>query len=214
MDKNTSAEIVLSLLKQGNSRFAEGDQERFSEFRQLRIKTSEQGQQPSVAILSCSDSRVPVELLFDCGIGEIFVVRVAGNIVGESELGSFEYAVERLGISVLLVMGHTQCGAVQAAVHSDALQGRIGELVGRISPAVARIRTAHPLLGGPELIEAVVHANVWQSMADLLDKSRVIKEAVVYGRVKLLGACYDIRQGLVNWMGEHPEQWQLLARVP
>jgi len=214
MDKYTSAEKVLSLLKQGNSRFARGDRERFSEFRQVRIKTSEQGQQPSVAILSCSDSRVPVELLFDCGIGEMFVVRVAGNVVGDSELGSFEYAVERLGISVLLVMGHTQCGAVQAAVRSDGLPGSMGELVGRIAPAVARIRTAHPELGGPELAEAVVHANVWHSMAELLKQSSVIKEAVVYGRVKLLGACYDIRQGLVNWMGEHPEQWQLLARIP
>jgi len=214
MGKNISAETALNLLKQGNSRFVDGVHERLLAFKDGRIRTSEEGQRPAVAVLSCSDSRVPVELIFDCGIGEIFVVRVAGNVVGDSELSSLEYGVARLGISVLLVMGHTQCGAVQAALQSDGLAGRIAELVGRIAPAVAGVRTARPELDGPELVEAAVHANVWQSMADLLDKSSVIKEAVVYGRVKLLGACYDIRQGIVKWMGEHPEQWQLLARIP
>jgi carbonic anhydrase len=157
---------------------------------------------------------VPVEILFDCGIGEIFTVRVAGNIVGTSELGSLEYAVEHLGISVLLVMGHTQCGAVQAAVQAQALHGSIGELVARIAPAVEKSKIEHPGLAGSALIQAVVRANVWQSIADILNKSAAIKESVIYGRIQVVGACYDIREGSVEWMGAHPEQWRLLAHMP
>jgi carbonic anhydrase len=214
MDKTASAEKAISLLKDGNARFVGTKHEKYIEYKQRRIQTSEEGQHPAVAILSCSDSRVPVELLFDCGIGEIFTVRVAGNTVGAGGLGSLEYAVEHLGVSVLLVMGHTQCGAVQAAIQPEGLRGSIGELVAKIAPTAEKVKIDNPGLAGPALFEAVVRANVWQSISDLLNKSSLIKESVVYGRVRLLGACYDIREGSVDWMGAHPEQWQLLARIP
>ncbi len=204
MDRITSPAKAISLLQEGNARFLRGEDRRVIEFRERRVQTSEEGQHPAVAILSCSDSRVPVEHIFDCGIGDIFTVRVAGNVVGPSELGSLDYAVEHLGVSVLLVMGHTQCGAVQAAIQGEGLRGSIGELVARIAPAVEKSKAAHPGMTGPALVEAVVKANIQQSMDDLMHKSSIIAERVKSGKLKLTGAYYDIREGSVAWTADLP----------
>lgn len=211
MDRIVSPEKAISLLKEGNARFIDGEHERFVHHRRRRVQTSEQGQRPPVAVLSCSDSRVPVEILFDSGIGEIFTVRVAGNIAGESEIGSLEYAVENLRISVLVVMGHTQCGAVNAAASGRIVHGNVAHVVAKIAPAVAKTRTDFPTLSGDKFAERVVWANVWRSIEDLFGNSSVIRESVRSGRLEVLGACYDIRHGSVEWMGRHPAQERLLG---
>lgn len=202
MDRIMTPDKAITLLKEGNDRFLRGEGNRVVEHRERRLQTSEEGQHPSVAILSCSDSRVPVEHIFDCGIGDIFTVRVAGNVVGPSELGSLDYAVEHLGVSVLVVMGHTQCGAVQAAVQGEGLHGSIGELVARIIPALEKSKADHPGITGPALVEAVVKANIRQSMDDLVQKSNIIADRVKSGELKVAGAYYDIREGSVAWTAD------------
>jgi carbonic anhydrase len=204
MQRIGSPEKAITMLREGNARFLRGEDRRVIEHRERRLQTSEEGQHPSVAILSCSDSRVPVEHIFDCGIGDIFTVRVAGNVVGPSELGSLDYAVEHLGVSVLLVMGHTQCGAVQAAVQGGELHGAIGELVARITPSVEKAKALHPGMSGSDLVEAVVKANIQQSMDNLMNNSPIIAEQVKAGKLKLTGAYYDIRDGSVAWTADLP----------
>lgn len=203
-------ENPITLLKDGNSRFVQGNPKRPRQDEARRILTTEGGQRPFAAVLACSDSRVPVEILFDQGIGDVFTVRVAGNIAGTSEAGSLEYAVAHLGVSLLLVLGHTHCGAVHAAVKAEETHGAVRELIARILPAVDKATSDHPALTGAELLEAAVRANIRHSMGDLLRISSIIRDAVGSGRLALVGACYDIRQGSVTWMGEHPAQAQLL----
>ncbi|HMK36919.1 MAG TPA: carbonic anhydrase [Desulfomonilaceae bacterium] len=213
MEHRTSVDRIVSLLKEGNTRYVRGKHESHLRHEENRLKTSNEGQRPAVAVLSCSDSRVPVEVLFDCSIGDIFTVRVAGNVAGSSESGSLEYAADHLGISVLLVMGHTQCGAVTAAVNGQGSGGGVGHILSKIVPAVNKTRAAYPGLSGNELVEAVVRANVWQTIEELLNTSPAIRESVRTGRLEILGACYDIRDGRIEWMGIHPKQEQLLGQT-
>jgi carbonic anhydrase len=202
-------ENPITILREGNTRFVQGNPMRPRQDEARRILTAEGGQHPFVAVLACSDSRVPVEILFDQGIGDLFTVRVAGNIAGPSEIGSLEYAVANLGVSALLVLGHTHCGAVHAAVKTQELHGAVGEVIGRILPAVNKATTDHPALTGQELLEAAVRANIRHSMGDLLRNSSIIRDAIGRGKLELIGACYDIRDGLVTWMGPHPAQAEL-----
>jgi carbonic anhydrase len=213
MNSITSPDEIVTLLKEGNARFVSGRHEGHLRHEENRIKTSSEGQSPAVAILSCSDSRVPVEVLFDCSIGDIFAVRVAGNVVGSNGMGSIEYAVNHLGVSVVLVLGHTKCGAVTAAVTGPGSQCNIGQLLAKITPAVDKTRTDCPELSGDELVEAVVRANIWQSVEALFHNCPTIREAVIAGRLEVLGACYDIRDGSIEWMGTHPDQALLLGRA-
>jgi carbonic anhydrase len=212
MNCTKPADRIVTLLKEGNTRFVSRQHESHLRHEEKRIKTSSEGQRPEVAILSCSDSRVPVEVLFDCSIGDMFTVRVAGNVVGSSEMGSMEYAVSHLGVSVVIVMGHTRCGAVTAAVSQPGSQCNVGQLLAKITPAVNKTRTDYPGLSGDELVEAVVRANIWLSVEALLNNSPAIREAVIAGRLEVHGACYDIRDGSIEWMGPHPDQGLLLGR--
>ncbi len=139
MNKNAmSADEALRMLKEGNDRFAEGRPEGPNRDHERRILTSKEGQKPFAAVLACSDSRVPVKILFDRGVGDIFTVRVAGNVVGETAVGSIEYAVENLGIRLLVVLGHSCCGAVEAALGEGTHSVGISKLLEKIAPAVPR----------------------------------------------------------------------------
>jgi carbonic anhydrase len=173
-----SADEALRLLIQGNERFAANKTAHpHSNFDRL-VDTAEHGQHPFATVLGCSDSRVPVELLFDQGFGDIFVVRVAGGVCADDETGSIEYGVSHLGTPILVVLGHTQCGAVTATVEHEHADGHIKSLVSHIEPAVKRVRAAHPELSGAALIEKAVVENVYVAIEELFDHSPMVVDAV------------------------------------
>ncbi len=205
-----SAEEVIRVLNQGNQRFASGKPTYPHEGAARRAEVA-LGQHPMATVISCSDSRVPPEILFDEGLGDLFIVRVIGNIGGTDETGSAEYGVEHLETPLLVVLGHTQCGAVTTAVKHSEVHGSIPPLISHINPAVIRARRAHPGLKGDDLINESVKTNVFQSIEELFNRSRVIRQRVRSDKLRVVGAIYDIRSGLVEWMGEHPKQKQLLA---
>ncbi len=208
--RTVSTAEALEKLTAGNNRFTAGCPERPQQNEVDRIRCSTEGQRPFAVVLSCSDSRVPLEILFDRGIGDIFAVRVAGNVAGTDQIGSIEYGVDHLGIPLLVVLGHTQCGAVTAIVNAETVHGNIAKLGERIAPAVKKTAEANPCLSGKALIDECIKANVWQSIEDLFAASMTVREAVTTGKIEVIGACYDIREGNVHWMGRHPDQTRLV----
>ncbi len=149
--------------------------------------------------------------MFDEGIGDIFVIRVAGNVCDIDEAGSIEYGVDHLETPLMLVLGHTHCGAVTAVATNAELHGNIPQLVDNIRPAVEKIRTDNADLTGESFIMAAIQANVWQSIDDLFKISPTVRKRVQNGTLQVLGAVYDIDSGSIQWMGVHPEQARLLA---
>jgi carbonic anhydrase len=205
-----SSQEALDMLREGNARYAAGNEQRPNQDRQRRSLTAWQGQQPFAVVLACSDSRVPVEILFDRGIGDIFVVRVAGNVVGGTEMGSIEYAVDRLGISLIAVLGHTRCGAVTAVANGEEISGNMNVLAELIAPAVATARADYPGATGDLLVYEAVKANVWTAAEKFFKSSAIIRREVKSGSLAVIGAVYDIESGQVDWMGVHPAEQQLL----
>ncbi len=202
-------EASIAVLKEGNARFVSGKAQHPNLDAERRTGTAVNGQEPVVTILTCSDSRAPVELIFDRGIGDIFVVRVAGNIAGESELATVEYGVDHLGTPVLLVMGHTKCGAVTAVVKGAELHGHLHSLADHIKPAAEKAKQA----GGSveATIVAAIEANVWLTIENILKKSEAIRERAKTGKVQIIGAVYDIESGKVNFLGSHTAQNDILS---
>jgi carbonic anhydrase len=197
-----AADDVLQQLLKGNQRFVRGatknPRRAPADFRPLA-----EGQRPVVIIVGCSDSRVPPELLFDQGVGDLFVVRVAGNVVsgaGPVLKGSVEYAVAELGVGLVMVLGHSACGAVKAAIKhvddGDPLPGAIGELVNRIRPAVMKAKD----MPGDRLANAI-SANVTLGVQTLSSLEPIVGPAVSRGKVKVVGAVYDLRTGAVTLTG-------------
>ena len=208
---DVSPEAALKMLQEGNGRFVSAAVKRPNQNAKQRVQTAEKGQKPFAVVLSCADSRVPVEVLFDRGIGDIFVVRDAGNIATKTDIGSIEYAVDHLGSPLVVVLGHSKCGAVTAAVEGGEAPPNIKAIVDFIAPAVATAKTANPDKSGDALVSAAITANVWQAMADMYKNSPMMREKVKDGKIKLVGAVYDLKSGKVNWMGPHPQQAQLVA---
>lgn len=192
-----SVEEAVKRLKEGNARFVSGKALRPRANKERLVETVTKGQKPFVTMISCSDSRVPVELIFDQGVGDIFTIRVAGNVVHTDELGSAEYGTGHLGTSLILVLGHTKCGAVTAVVKGDKVGGNIPKLVDTIVPAAARSKAKG--LTGDALINDAIIENVKESI-NLLQKSEEIAELVHEGKVKIMGAIYNLETGKVDWM--------------
>lgn len=184
-----AAEESLVKLKEGNSRFASGKQaaKNLSEQRKATVA----GQKPFATILTCSDSRVPPEHIFDAGIGEIFVVRTAGNIVDAVAIGSVEYAAEHLGTPLLVVMGHESCGAVKAACASGHAEGNINSIVKEIAPAAAAAGN-DPAKAVPENVKYVLHA--------IREKSSMLTHLEKEGKLKIMGATYSLSTGAVSYL--------------
>ncbi len=206
-----SADEAIAILKKGNERFASGKPEYPHEGAARRAETAS-GQHPIATVISCSDSRVPPELVFDEGIGDLFIVRVIGNIGSVDETGSAEYGVEHLETPLLVVLGHTKCGAVTAAVTHAEVHGSIPPLLAHINPSVRTAKHDHPGLKGDELIAESIKTNVLHSIQELFNRSRIIRQRVGSGKLKVVGAIYDIQSGQVSWLGEHPKQKQLLIQ--
>lgn len=194
-----TADEVLQDLMEGNGRFASGQVS--SPRRSPRDFTAlADGQRPEAAILGCADSRVPLEILFDQGVGDLFVVRVAGNVVGGTGAvvkGSIEYAIAELQVPLIMVLGHSNCGAVKAAIEHidehDSLPGSINGLVDLIKPAVQRSKSQPG-----DKLENAIRANVAIGVELLKSLPPIVATAVKEKRVKIVGATYDLRTGKVT----------------
>ena len=205
-----TGEAVLKELKSGNERFVAGKATHPHADINRVIDTSK-GQKPVAAVLACSDSRVSPELVLDQGIGDVFVVRVAGNVADTDELGSMEYATEHLHTPLLVVMGHTKCGAVTACVENASLEGCMPALIAHIKPALDRSQNAKTSLGKDQFLDKVIKENIWESVEYMLKKSEVVRKLVTSGKLTVVGGVYDIATGKIDWMGSHPNQAQLVA---
>ncbi len=208
---SVNAAEVLAFLKAGNERYTNGTTTLPRAEADRRTQTAKDGQKPLVTVVSCSDSRVPVETIFNQGVGDVFVVRVAGNICDTEQVGSVEYGVEHLGTPLVVVLGHTKCGAVTAAATHAEVHGNIAALIEKITPAVMVAKERHPELEGDKLAAAAIEANVWQSMDDAFKASPILREMVSEKKAMVVGAIYDIETGKVRWLGEHPELTKLLG---
>ena len=200
-----SADDALRLLTAGNERFASGKPERPNTGLD-RVHATAGGQAPFAAVLACADSRVPVETVFDRGVGDLFVVRVAGNVADPGTLGSMEYAAEHLHTHLIVVMGHTQCGAVKAAIGGGELTGNLPSLIDRIRPAVRTVRAREPADKGEKLLTDSILQNVHQQIADAVAKSELLRQMVHDGKVKIVGAVYKIETGRVEWLDDSAPQ--------
>lgn len=208
MPHRTSPELALQQLLDGNARYASDKAERpnQSSLRRMEVATS---QNPFAAVVGCSDSRVPVEVIFDQGVGDLFVVRTAGNLIEDVGIASVEFAVANLGVQLVLVMGHRRCGAVQAAVnaalaagqHSDAGgeetalpdAGYLPALVAKIQPAVDAVRA----MGG-DILENATQANARLMAKRLENRSALLYERVRTGNLRIASSIYDLDTGLVT----------------
>lgn len=205
-----NAEQALAWLKEGNARFVKQNAENPNSGAE-RISETSGGQHPFASILSCADSRVPVERVFDRGVGDLFVVRVAGNVAGESETGTLEYGTGHLHTPLLVVMGHTSCGAVNAAATGAELHGAVAKLVGRIRPSVEEAREQFPELKPEQITPIAIRMNVMRTIENLITQSEGIGGLVRDGKLEIIGAVYDINTGTVHFLGEHPKQTALLS---
>lgn len=207
-----SAQEAIKLLKEGNERFVTGKIARpHTDF--ARLQEVSKGQHPFVTINSCSDSRVPPELLFDQGFGDLFVIRNAGNVSATDEIGTIEYGTEHLGTRLVVVLGHTNCGAVTAVAKGDHVHGNIPALVSSIVPAVKRIRDTNKGATYDKWLNSAIKENAFESIANILKKSETVRELVLNGKVKIVAALYDVESGKVEFLGEHPEQLKILATI-
>lgn len=195
---------VMKELKDGNTRFANGQTIHSAESSLNKLKDfSKTGQFPKAIVLCCSDSRAPVELIFDQDIGDLFVIRVAGNIVAPSLVGSVEYAASMFGTNLVLVMGHTQCGAVRATLNfiekTTTLSDNINDIVKRIKPHIFTIAKTK---GAPfeDKMSLAIEANVRASVAQLSTSSQMIEELVRKGQMQIHGAVLNLDTGLVDFL--------------
>lgn len=193
-----AGQASLKLLLAGNARFVAGKpaMEHLGPVRRAALVA---GQKPIATILSCSDSRVPPEYVFDQGLGDLFIVRVAGNVADEVALGSIEYAAEHLGTPLLLVLGHASCGAVKATLEAhDAPEGNIGALIRLILPGVRQARDSIKYKPGANLVDLAVRANVTSSLTSILKRSEALFHLVNTGRLTVAKGVYHLDSGAVE----------------
>lgn len=191
-----TADHALHLLLEGNRRFVRHRVTHPDQSRK-RLLELEGGQHPFAVVLGCADSRVPPEVVFDQGLGDLFVIRVAGNVPDDEITGSIEYAVEHLGTPLVMVLGHEKCGAVSAAVQGGEAPGHIGSIVGPMKPSVDQARRMEG-----DAISNCVRLNVRRVVGELQSSEPILKELVHSGRLKVVGAKYDLHTGQVSLISE------------
>ena len=195
-----SPQEVLKQLQGGNARYMNGTPDQV-DASALRSDTVD-GQHPQAVVLSCIDSRVPVEMLFDQHIGDIFVARVAGNFENPDILGSMEYACAVAGSKLIVVLGHTGCGAVKAACDGVEL-GHITDLLSSIQPAVDKVQAATqstPTSQDADFVNATIAENVRLTMGRILEKSSILKDLHSAGTIDVVGGVYQLDTGEVTWL--------------
>jgi len=199
-----SASDALERLRDGNRRFVAGEHtidELASGIRRMAVVS---GQRPIATILGCSDSRVPVEVVFDQGFGDLFVIRVAGNIVAPSQVGSVEFAAERYGTSLVVVMGHTQCGAILATLEeltggAASTSGNLRSIVDRVRPSVSTVIAAARGTDPNALVSLAVRANVRASVDHLRHGSALLERLIDRNGLLIVGAEYSLETGVVDF---------------
>jgi carbonic anhydrase len=199
-----SASDALERLREGNRRFVAGEHtidELASGIRRMAVVS---GQRPIAAILGCSDSRVPVEVVFDQGFGDLFVIRVAGNVVAPSQVGSVEFAAERLGTRLVVVLGHTRCGAVTATLEdlqrpASNQSWNMNSIVSRIRPSVEGLLATDLKNDHERLIDQAVRANVRASVNQLRHGSDVLELLIRRDGLRVVGAEYSLETGIVDF---------------
>jgi carbonic anhydrase len=200
------------ILAKGNERFARSMALKPHQDAERRRELSGE-QHPYAVVVGCSDSRLSPEIVFDAGLGDLYVVRNAGNSVqGTFQVASIEYAVERLGAHLIVVLGHAQCDAVTAAVEGEPkdTHSSIDEMAALLKAPVDEAKDKVGGLKGESLIAEATERNVLFQMKELLKTSPLIAAKVDKGEVKLVGGVYDLDNGLVRWLGEHPSQEAVL----
>ena len=190
-----SSEQTLKDLLAGNERFVSRKSIHPNQSVERRTEVVK-GQRPSAVILGCSDSRIPPEIIFDQGIGDLFVIRVAGNIIDDAIMGSMEYAVEHLHVQLIVVLGHQKCGAVEATVKGGHAPGHIGTLAQAIQPAVEKARSQ-----SGNLVENAVRIHVERMVQELKSSKPILAEAIHKGELQIVGARYDLESGRVEILG-------------
>lgn len=192
---------VVQLLKDGNKRFLDNKplEHNFLE----QIKQTSEGQYPMATVLGCIDSRVPHEVIFDKGVGDIFSARIAGNFINSDILGSLEFATAVAGSRVIVVLGHTECGAVKGAC-DNVQMGNLTSTLSNISPAVYSVAHKHEIRSSKNkaFVNDVAHANVDMTAQNIVDRSPVIRKLVADGKLIIIGAMHDVTTGKVHFFDD------------
>jgi carbonic anhydrase len=193
-----SPDQVIDELKKGNGRFRSGKMTPRDYLAEKRASAS--GQYPAAVVLGCLDSRVPAEIIFDTGIGDTFVGRVAGNVVNDDMLGSMEFACGVSGAKVVLVLGHTACGAVKGAI-DDVVLGNLTGLLARVKPAISATKfEGQKSSKNASYVDAVARANVVLGIGEIRRRSTILEDLEKKGTIKIAGAMYDLSSGLVEFV--------------
>ena len=191
-DTSAGTENQLQKLIDGNKRFADSKTEHINQSAERRTELAK-GQKPFAVVVTCSDSRVPPEIIFDQGLGDLFVIRTAGNIIDDIGLGSIEYAVEHLGVQLIVVLGHEKCGAVDAAVKGGHAEGHIQYLIDAIRPVVEKEKN-----NNGDLLDNSVKANILRVVSQLNSSEPILEEFVHGKKLTIVGARYDLDDGVVT----------------
>ena len=204
MDRHLNAEEALQRLREGNARFVQHVVSLDALLSHARRAEQAREQHPFAVVLGCSDSRAPAEFIFDQGLGDLFVIRVAGNIAAPSQVGSIEFAIERFGIELVVVLGHSNCGAVRATLdhcfRPEQTSAGLRAIVDRMSPALLPL--THSIGAGAQetaLMAQAVRANVRATIAALNAGSPLLEERMRQGRLRVVGADYDLESGKVEY---------------
>ncbi len=198
LQEKITPEQAIEILKNGNKRFVQKRMQERDLLAQVNITSG--GQYPFAVILSCIDSRVPAEMVFDQGVGDIFSCRVAGNVINEDVLGSMEFACKLAGSKLIMVLGHTKCGAVKGAC-DNAQMGHLTGLLSKIRPAVAEESTENNdrSSGNASFVDKVAGINVKQVMKGISTRSSILHEMMLNGEIALIGGMYDVESGEVEF---------------
>jgi carbonic anhydrase len=207
MNKNATAAEALARMREGNARFASNVISIDSLARMLRRQDLAHEPQPCAIVLGCSDARAPAEIVFDQGLGDLFVIRVAGNVVSPSQVGSVEFAAEQFGTRLVVVMGHTHCGAIEATL--DALEsgstpasGNLLSILQRVRPSVETVRESGSDLPRDVLLRKAMRANVRVAVDHLRHGSPVLERLIEREGLAVVGAEYDVETGRVDFFDE------------
>jgi carbonic anhydrase len=197
--KELTPDLIIQSLKEGNARFMNNDLT--SRDHSALVRDALKGQYPKAVVLSCFDSRIPVEDVFDKSIGDLFVGRVAGNIVNQDLLGSMEYGCKVSGAKLILVLGHASCGAIKAAI-DDVKLGNITGMLTKIKPSIVKSKNfvGDKTSSNDFYVEHISKMNVLETIEEIKKQSPILKEMLDKGEIKIIGAYYDLKTGQVNFL--------------
>ena len=189
--------LALKLLKEGHHRFVNNLKINRNLLQQVN-ETSE-SQHPFAVVISCMDSRTSAELIFDQGLGDVFSIRIAGNVINEDILGSTEFGCKVIGAKIVVVLGHTSCGAIKGAVN-DVDLGHLHFITHKIQRCIPQLKLKHPTASESDLCSHVTRENIIMGVSDLKSRSSILEEMSYKGEIKIVGALYDVSTGVVDFI--------------